>query len=92
MAYYYVQHTGLKGFVSHADNEASHVSNYPGDVWVTAYSSWATRVSAVSKSKEDAQTLCDAAIDAANAELSGSAGWDNDTSPTSSHITLPDSF
>ncbi len=27
MAYYYVQHTGIKGFVSHADNEDEYYSS-----------------------------------------------------------------
>ena len=89
MAYYYVQHTGLKGFVTHADNEANHVSNYPGDVWITSGSAWAARVGATEESKAQAQSRCNAAVDAANAELSGSAGWSNDTHPTSSYITLP---
>mgnify|MGYP001156760853 FL=1 len=89
MAYYYVQHTGKKGFVTHADNESAHVANYPGDVWVTENSAWASRVGAEEKTKSEAQALCDAAIGAANAELSSSAGWSNDTQPTSSLITLP---
>ena len=89
MAYYYVQHTGLKGFVTHADNEANHVSNYPGDVWITDNSAWAGRVGATEKTKAEAQSLCDASIGASNAELSGSDGWDNDTNPTSSLISLP---
>ena len=69
MAYYYVQHTGLKGFVTHADNEANHVSNYPGDVWITSGSAWAARVSATEKTKAESQTLCDEAIGAATATL-----------------------
>ena len=62
MPYYYVQHTGKKGFVTHADNEASHVSNYPGDVWITSCSSWAGRVGAEEKTKAEAQALVDTAI------------------------------
>tara|TARA_B100000427_G_scaffold224299_1_gene187954 strand:+ start:198 stop:467 length:270 start_codon:yes stop_codon:yes gene_type:complete len=89
MPYYYVQHTGRKGFVTHADNEASHVSNYPGDVWITSGSAWAARVGAVEETKAEAQARTDAAIGASNAELSSSAGWSNDTQPTSSLITLP---
>jgi hypothetical protein len=89
MAYYYVQHTGIKGFVSHADNEAHHVSNYPGDVWITSGSAWATRVGATEETKTQAQARTDASIAASNAVLSGSAGWSNDTNPTSSGVTLP---
>ena len=68
MPYYYVQHTGRKGFVTHADNEASHVSNYPGDVWITSGSSWAGRVGAEEKTKAEAQALVDAAISGSNDE------------------------
>ena len=89
MAYYYVQHTGLKGFVTHADNEANHVSNYPGDVWITSGSAWATRVGATEETKVQAQARTNASIDAGNAVLSSSAAWSNDTHPTSSGITLP---
>ena len=62
MPYYYVQHTGKKGFVTHTDNETSHVSNYPGDVWITSGSSWAGRVGAEEKTKAEAQALVDTAI------------------------------
>ena len=89
MPYYYVQHTGKKGFVTHTDNETSHVSNYPGDVWITSGSAWAARVGATEITKAQAQDRTDAAIGAANAELSSSAGWSNDTHPTSSGVTLP---
>ena len=89
MAYYYVQHTGIKGFVSHADNEAHHVSNYPGDVWITSGSAWAARVGAAEETKAQAQARTDASIAASNAVLSSSDGWDNDTNPTSSGVTLP---
>ena len=68
MPYYYVQHSGKKGFVTHADNETSHVSNYPGDVWVTSGSAWATRVGAEEKTKAEAQALVDAAISGSNDE------------------------
>ena len=68
MPYYYVQHTGKKGFVTHADNEVTHVSNYPGDVGVTSGSAWATRVGAEEKTKAEAQALVDAAISGSNDE------------------------
>jgi hypothetical protein len=61
MAYYHVVNTG-KGFITHAENETAHISGYPGDVWVTENSTWATRVSAAEKTKEEAQALVDAAI------------------------------
>ena len=68
MPYYYVQHTGKKGFVKHSDNEVSHVANYPGDVWVTSGSAWASRVGAEEKTKAEAQALVDAAISGSNDE------------------------
>ena len=61
MAYYQATNTG-KGFITHAENEVAHVAGYPGDVWVTENSTWASRVGAVSKTKVEAQALVDAAI------------------------------
>lgn len=59
MAYYHAENTG-KGFITHSDNESAHIAGYPGDIWVTENSSWASRVGAVSKTKEEAQALVDA--------------------------------
>ena len=61
MAYYTTTNTG-KGFITHADNESAHVAGYPGDVWVTENSTWATRVGATSKTKAEAQLLVDNAV------------------------------
>ena len=61
MAYYTATNTG-KGFITHADNESAHVSGWPGDVWVTENSTWATRVGATSKTKAEAQLLVDNAV------------------------------
>jgi len=61
MAYYVAVNTG-KGFITHEDNESAHVAGYPGDVWVTENTTWATRVGATSKTKTEAQALVDAAI------------------------------
>jgi len=61
MAYYHALNTG-KGFITHEDNELAHISGYPGDVWVTENTTWAARVSAVEKTKIEAQALVDAAI------------------------------
>lgn len=61
MAYFVAENTG-KGFITHDDNASSHVSGHPGNVWVTENIAWATRVGAVSKTKEEAQALVDAAI------------------------------
>ena len=61
MAYFQATNTG-KGFITHADNEAAHVAGFPGNVWVTENTAWASRVGAVSKTKVEAQALVDAAI------------------------------
>jgi len=75
MAYYTTANTG-KGFITHADNESAHVAGYPGDVWVTENSTWATRVGATEKTKAEAQLLVDAAVSGSyykEGPLSGSA-------------------
>lgn len=59
MAYFHAVNTG-KGFITHAENESAHIAGHPGDVWVTENTTWATRVGATSKTKEEAQALVDA--------------------------------
>ena len=71
--YYEAENTG-KGFITHTDNELSHVAGYPGNVWVTENTAWAVRVGAVEKTKIEAQTL-------GNIAISGSWG-DSDGLPT----------
>jgi len=61
MHYYQATNTGV-GFITHEDNETSHVAGYPADIWVTENTTWATRVGAVEKTKEEAQALVDASI------------------------------
>jgi hypothetical protein len=61
MAYFVAENTG-KGFITHEDNEATHVASFPANVWVTENSAWAQRVGAVEKTKSEAQALVDAAI------------------------------
>lgn len=63
MKYFVAGNTG-KGFITHEDNQLSHISGYPGNVWYTGdiQTSWAARVGAVEKTKEEAQALVDAAI------------------------------
>ena len=61
MAYYVAVNTG-KGFITHEENELAHIAGYPGDVWVTENTTWASRVEATSKTKPEAQALVDAAI------------------------------
>jgi hypothetical protein len=61
MEYYQATNTG-KGFITHVENELSHVAGYHGNIWITENTAWATRVGAVSKTKIEAQALVDAAI------------------------------
>jgi hypothetical protein len=61
MAYYVAVNTG-KGFITHEENESAHIAGYPGNVWVTENTTWATRVEAASKTKPEAQALVNAAI------------------------------
>lgn len=61
MAYYQVENTGL-GFITHEDNETAHVAGFPANIWVTDNATWAARVNAVEKTKEEAQALVDASI------------------------------
>jgi len=61
MTYYQATNTGV-GFITHEDNETAHVSGYPANIWVTENTTWAARVGAVSKTKEEAQALVDASI------------------------------
>ena len=81
MAYYTTANTG-KGFITHADNESAHVAGYPGDVWVTENTTWATRVSATEKTKVEAQALVDASI-------SGSYYEDGPDSGSQVVVTIP---
>ena len=62
--YYVAENTG-KGFITHLENAASHIAGHPANVYTTENTSWAARVNAVEKTKEEAQALVDA-------ELSGS--------------------
>lgn len=61
---YYLATNSGKGFITHADSAAGHISSHPGNVWTTEHdhSAWAARVSATEKTKEEAQALCDATI------------------------------
>ena len=61
MAYYQVENTGL-GFITHEDNEIAHIAGFPANIWVTDNATWAERVNAVEKTKEEAQALVDAEL------------------------------
>ena len=59
--YYQTENIG-KGFITHEDNELSHISGYPGNVWVTENTAWAARHYLVEMTKLNAQTLVNTAI------------------------------
>ena len=61
MAYYQAVNTG-KGFITHEENESAHIAGYPGDIWVTENTTWASRVEATSKTKTEAQAIVDITI------------------------------
>ena len=59
--YYEAVNTG-KGFITHADNELSHISGYPGNVWLTENTAWAARHGLSEITRIEAQTLVNTAI------------------------------
>jgi hypothetical protein len=65
-----------KGFITHEDSRAFWISGQPGNVWVATdvreSRHWVARNNGVSKTKDQAQTLVTAAVDAAKSD------WDND--------------
>ena len=64
-----------KGFITHVDSRAFWIREYPADVWVATdvreSRHWVARNNGVSKTKDQAQTLVTAAVDAAQ------DAWDN---------------
>jgi hypothetical protein len=62
MKYYQAENTG-EGFITYADSEAFPISGYPANIWVTENTTWAVRVGAVEKTKEEAQVLVDASLE-----------------------------
>jgi hypothetical protein len=61
LKYYHTTNTG-KGFITHAENESSHISGHPGEIWTTENTTWAARVGATEKTQVEAQTLVDTAL------------------------------
>lgn len=59
LKYYYALNTG-HGFITHEENEQTHIAGYPGDIYVTENFAWAQRVNAQEKTKEEAQAIIDA--------------------------------
>ena len=65
--YYEAVNTG-RGFITHADSELSHISGYPGNIWVTENTAWAARHGLVEMTKMTAQTIVNTAISGSNDE------------------------
>ena len=65
-----------KGFITHEDSKAFSIQGFPADVWVATdcreSRHWVARNNGVSKTKDQAQTLVPAAVDAAKST------WDDD--------------
>jgi len=64
-----------KGFITHVDSRAFSIQGFPADVWVATdvreSRHWVARNNGVSKTKDQAQTLVTAVVDAEQ------AAWDN---------------
>ena len=65
-----------KGFITNEDSRAFWISGYPANVWVATdvreSRHWVARNNGVSKTKDQAQTLVTAVVDAAK------TAWDDD--------------
>ena len=65
-----------KGFITHDDSRRFWISGFPANVWVATdvreSRHWVARNNGVSKTKDQAQTLVTAAVDAAKTT------WDDD--------------
>ena len=65
-----------RGFITHEDSRAFWIGGYPANVWVATdlreSRKWVARNNGVSKTKDQAQTLVTAAVDAAK------TAWDDD--------------
>ena len=68
MLYFQIQDPGTKDWITHEDNEYSHISGYPGSIWVTELNqAWGDRVGANSLTYQEAQDIVDAIIAEAQA-------------------------
>ena len=66
-----------KGFIDHEESSRITFASFPGDVWqVPAYNKhgnlWIAKVAGAVKTKDEAQTIVTAAVDATQ------TAWDND--------------
>ena len=59
-----------KGFFTHADREAAHLSGHPGNIWCVGdnNATWVERAGGVEKTLEEAQAILDDVIDDAQAK------------------------
>lgn len=85
MLYFQAINPGTKGWITHEDNEYSHISEYPGNVYITENNqAWADRVGATSITYQQAQDIVDALI------LQAQAQWTEDSNrPYPQPIVLP---
>jgi hypothetical protein len=56
LKYYRAKNFG-KGFITHEDMELAYIQSFPGDIWVTTNTVWASRVNAEELTKEQAQGI-----------------------------------
>lgn len=68
MKYYVATNTG-KGFITHEENESNYIQGFPANVYATENESWASRVSATEKTKSEAQSLVDTAVQEGKTQL-----------------------
>jgi len=68
MKYYVAENTG-KGFITHEENESNHIQGFPANVYATENASWASRVGATEKTKVEAQSLVDTAVQEGKTQL-----------------------
>ena len=68
--YYNAENTG-KGFITHEDNELAHIKGYPGNIWVTENTAWATRHGLSEITRLEAQTLVNIAISGSLVDSNG---------------------
>ena len=71
MPKYYNEENKGKGFITHADNELSHISGYPGNVWLTENTAWAARHGLSEITRLEAQTLVNIAISGSLVDSNG---------------------
>ena len=74
MHYYQITNPGTKDWITHNDNELAHISEYPGNIWVTENTEWASRVGATELTQAEAQTVVDNVIITAQSNWTPESG------------------